>query len=101
MRVFSIGRDAAAQVTVPSISQNHHRRPCPWIRSVRPSSFDKVSQNWDNHEVRRVPAADEKPLHWVAAAKRDFLSFPVSVKEDMGNALGIAQFGGTAPTAKP
>ena len=23
------------------------------------------------------------------------------VKEDMGNALGIAQFGGTAPTAKP
>jgi hypothetical protein len=25
----------------------------------------------------------------------------VGVKEDMGNALGIAQFGGTAPTAKP
>jgi phage-related protein len=23
------------------------------------------------------------------------------VKDDMGNALGIAQFGGTAPTAKP
>ena len=33
--------------------------------------------------------------------KRDFLSFPAAVKEDMGNALGIAQFGGTAPTAKP
>jgi phage-related protein len=29
------------------------------------------------------------------------LSFPAAVKEDMGNALGIAQFGGTAPTAKP
>ena len=45
--------------------------------------------------VRRVPAADEKPLHWVGSSKRDFLSFPVAVKEDMGNALGIAQFGGT------
>jgi phage-related protein len=26
--------------------------------------------------VRRVPAADEKPLHWVGSSKRDFLSFP-------------------------
>ena len=34
------------------------------------------------------------------SSKRDFLSFPAAVKEDMGNALGIAQFGGTAPTAK-
>ena len=51
--------------------------------------------------MRRVPAADEKPLHWVGSAKRDFLSFPALVKDDMGNALGIAQFGGTAPTAKP
>jgi len=46
-------------------------------------------------------AADEKPLHWVGSSKRDFLSFPTVVKEDMGNALGIAQFGGTAPTAQP
>ena len=51
--------------------------------------------------MRRVPAADEKPLHWVGASKRDFLAFPTAVKEDMGNALGIAQFGGTALTAKP
>jgi phage-related protein len=51
--------------------------------------------------VRRVLAADEKPLHWVGSAKRDFLSFPASVKDEMGNALGIAQFGGTAPAAKP
>ena len=51
--------------------------------------------------MRRVPAAGEKPLSWVGSAKRDFLSFPASVKDDMGNALGIAQFGGTAPTAKP
>ena len=51
--------------------------------------------------MRRVLAADEKPLHWIGSSKRDFLSFPAAVKEDMGNALGIAQFGGTAPTAKP
>ena len=51
--------------------------------------------------MRRVPAADEKPLQWVGSAKRDFLSFRTAVKDDMGNALGIAQFGGTAPTAKP
>jgi hypothetical protein len=51
--------------------------------------------------VRRVLAADEKPLHWIGSSKRDFLGFPSAVKEDMGNALGIAQFGGTAPTAKP
>ena len=51
--------------------------------------------------VRRVLAADERPLHWVGSSKRDFLNFPAAVKEDMGNALGIAQFGGTAPTAKP
>ena len=51
--------------------------------------------------VRRVLAADEKPLHWVGSSKRDLLSFPAAAKEDMGNALGIAQFGRTAPTAKP
>ncbi len=51
--------------------------------------------------MRRVLAADEKPLHWVGSAKRDFLEFPQTAKDDMGNALGIAQFGGAAPTAKP
>lgn len=51
--------------------------------------------------MRRVLAADERPLHWVGSSKRDFLGFPAMVKDDMGNALGIAQFGGTAPTAKP
>ena len=45
-------------------------------------------------------APDDTLRIW-PVAKRDFLSFPASVKDDMGNALGIAQFGGTAPTAKP
>ena len=51
--------------------------------------------------MRRVLAVDEKPLHWVASSKRDFVAFPGPVKDDLGNALSIAQFGGTAPTAKP
>ena len=51
--------------------------------------------------MRRVRPIDEKPLNWVGSSKRDFLEFPDAVKDDMGNALGIAQFGGVAPTAKP
>lgn len=51
--------------------------------------------------MRPILAAEEKPLHWIASSKRDFLAFPDAVKDDMGNALGIAQFGGTPPTAKP
>ena len=47
-----------------------------------------------------MPPPEEKPLHWVGTSKRDFLSFPEPVKDDMGNALGVAQFGGTAPGVK-
>ncbi|HEX6094165.1 MAG TPA: type II toxin-antitoxin system RelE/ParE family toxin [Dongiaceae bacterium] len=43
----------------------------------------------------------EKPLDWVGSAKKDFLAFPEPVKDEMGNALGLAQFGGTHPSAKP
>jgi phage-related protein len=32
------------------------------------------------------------------SSKRGFLSFPATVNEDMANAFGIAQPGGTAPT---
>ena len=46
-------------------------------------------------------ATNERPLHWVGSSKRDFLEFPEPVRDDMGNALGVAQFGGIAPTAKP
>ena len=33
--------------------------------------------------MRRVLAADEKPLHWVGSSKRDFLEFPHAVKDDI------------------
>jgi len=39
-----------------------------------------------------VPAVGER-RYIGGVVKRDFLSFPAMVKDDMGNALGIAQFG--------
>lgn len=42
-----------------------------------------------------------KPLDWVGSSKKDFLAFPEPVKDEMGNALGLAQFGGRHPKAKP
>jgi phage-related protein len=43
----------------------------------------------------------EKPLHWVASAKKDYLSFPADVQDEMGYALGLAQLGARHPNAKP
>lgn len=41
-----------------------------------------LSQKWDNGSVRRIPSADEKPLHWVGSSNRDFLRLPATVQED-------------------
>jgi phage-related protein len=43
----------------------------------------------------------EKPLHWVASAKKDYQAFPNEVQDEMGYALGVAQLGGKHPHAKP
>ena len=51
--------------------------------------------------MARKLAKGEKPLDWVGASKKDFLAFPAPVISEMGNALGLAQFGGTHPGAKP
>ena len=51
--------------------------------------------------MRARLAVGEKPLDWVGSAKQDFLSFPAPVKREIGNALGLAQFGGKHPKAKP
>ena len=51
--------------------------------------------------MARVLSKGEKPLDWVGSSKRDFLSFPEPVKDEMGNALGLAQFGGKHLSAKP
>jgi phage-related protein len=42
----------------------------------------------------------EKPLHWVASSKKDYLSFPAEVQDEMGYALGLAQLGVTHPNVK-
>lgn len=51
--------------------------------------------------MARPLAKGEKPLNWVGSSKRDLLAFPAQVKDEIGNALGIAQFGGKHPKAKP
>jgi len=51
--------------------------------------------------MARKAAAGERPLDWIGSSKRDFMRFPEPVKDEMGNALGIAQFGGKHPAAKP
>jgi phage-related protein len=45
--------------------------------------------------------AGERPLFWVGTAKRDVLRFPEAVKDGIGVALSVAQFGGKHPSAKP
>ncbi len=49
--------------------------------------------------ARRAP--DEKPLFWVGSSKRDLLAFPEEVRDELGVALSVAQFGGKHPSAKP
>ncbi len=51
--------------------------------------------------MARPPVKGEKPLDWVGSSKKDFLAFPEPVKDEMGNALGLAQFGGKHPSTKP
>jgi phage-related protein len=51
--------------------------------------------------MARPLATGEKPLDWIGSSKRDFLTFPGPVQDELGNALGLAQFGGKHPKAKP
>ena len=49
----------------------------------------------------RMPVPGERPLFWAGSAKRDLLAFPATVKDAIGTALSVAQFGGKHPAAKP
>jgi len=51
--------------------------------------------------MARPLAKGEKPLNWVGSSKEDLRAFPDSVINEIGNALGIAQFGGKHPRTKP
>jgi phage-related protein len=51
--------------------------------------------------TRLIPAAGEKPLHWMGSSRKDLNTFPALVQLHLGAALGVAQFGGKHPDAKP
>jgi phage-related protein len=51
--------------------------------------------------MARPLATGERPLDWIGSSKRDFMAFPEQVRDELGNALGLAQFGGKHPKAKP
>jgi phage-related protein len=51
--------------------------------------------------ARETRAPGEKQLFWMGSSKRDLLGFPELVKDDVGIALSVAQFGGKHPNAKP
>ena len=50
--------------------------------------------------MARGSTVGEKPLDWVGSSKKDFLTFPASVKDEMGTGLGVAQFGGKRHEAR-
>jgi phage-related protein len=51
--------------------------------------------------TRSKVAPGEKPLFWVGSARSDLREFPEEVKDAMGVALSVAQFGGKHSRAKP
>jgi phage-related protein len=51
--------------------------------------------------TRAKRASGERPLFWVGSSKEDLLTFPEPVKDDLGTALSVAQFGGKHPNSKP
>ncbi len=51
--------------------------------------------------ARKQHSEGEKPLFWTGSSKEDLLKFPDPVKDGIGTALSVAQFGGKHPSAKP
>jgi phage-related protein len=46
-------------------------------------------------------AFGEKPLFWIGSSLSDLLALPETVKDEIGAALSVAQFGGEHPSVKP
>jgi phage-related protein len=51
--------------------------------------------------ARLRTAPGEKLLLWIGSSKSDLLKFPEPVKDGIGVALSVAQFGGKHPRTKP
>ena len=51
--------------------------------------------------MRGQAPSRERPLLWVGSSRADLLTFPEAVVDDFGYLLGVVQFGGMPPSAKP
>ncbi len=51
--------------------------------------------------MRERRLREEKPLHWIGSSRKDLLNFPEQVVDNVGYALGVVQYGGHPPSAKP
>ena len=51
--------------------------------------------------TRLVRASGERLQFWVASSQEDLQQFPEPVKDAIGVALSVAQFGGKHPASKP
>lgn len=51
--------------------------------------------------TRPRQASGEKSLHWAGSSRKDLLGFPAEVVSRIGYALGVVQYGGRPPSAKP
>ena len=50
--------------------------------------------------TRAKSAPGEEPLFWIGSSYNDLRAFPEAVKDELGTALSVAQFGGRHPSAK-
>jgi len=66
-----------------------------------PKLFDLYPRSGIFYMARAKHVPGEKPLFWIGSTKRDLLRFPEAVKDEIGVALSVAQFGGKHPKAKP
>jgi phage-related protein len=51
--------------------------------------------------MRENAGMPAKSGFWTGSSKNDLLAFPEAVIDEIGTALGVAQFGGKHPSAKP
>jgi phage-related protein len=51
--------------------------------------------------ARQTRPPEEKQVLWVGGAKQELMRFPEVVRHAMGVAIGVAQYGGKHPAAKP
>jgi phage-related protein len=60
-----------------------------------------LSHNWDTIDGTNKASSGRKAVVLDWSTKRDLLRFPEAVKDEIGVALSVAQFGGKHPKSKP